>query len=92
MALEAIQSVTQAESRAREAREAAAARNRQRLADAQRQARQSAEEARAFFDRAVHDVSAHLHHLDSHCEELDAVGRLRVLHDFYRPGEEKERS
>ena len=50
--------------------------------------RKSAEEARAFFDRAVHDVSAHLHHLDSHCEELDAVGRLRVLHDFYRPGEE----
>ncbi len=50
--------------------------------------RKSAEEARAFFDRAVHDVSAHLHHLDSHCEELDAVGRLRILHDFYRPGEE----
>ena len=50
--------------------------------------RKSAEEARAFFDRAVHDVSAHLHHLDSHCEELDAVGRLQVLHDFYRPGEE----
>ena len=52
--------------------------------------RKSVEEARTFFDRAVHDVSAHLHHLDSRCEELDAVERLRVLHDFYRPGEESD--
>ncbi len=50
--------------------------------------RKSAEEARSFFDRTMHDVTAHLHRLDSHCEELDAVERLRVLHDFYRPGEE----
>ena len=50
--------------------------------------RKSAEEARPFFDRTMHDVTAHLHRLDSHCEELDAVERLRVLHDFYRPGEE----
>ena len=50
--------------------------------------RKSAEEARSFLDRTMHDVTAHLHRLDSHCEELDAVERLRVLHDFYRPGEE----
>lgn len=48
------------------------------------------EEARAFFDRVTHDVTSRLNHLDSRCEELDAVERLRVLHDFYRTGEETE--
>ena len=48
------------------------------------------EEARVFFSRAVNDVRSKLNHLDSHCEELDAEARLRVLHDFYRPGEETE--
>ena len=46
------------------------------------------EEARTFFDRVMNDVTTRLTHLDSHCEELDAVERLRVLHDFYRVGEE----
>ena len=46
------------------------------------------EEARTFFDRVMNDVTTRLNHLDSHCEELDAVERLRVLHDFYRVGEE----
>ena len=45
-------------------------------------------EARTFFDRVMNDVINRLNHLDSHCEELDAVERLRVLHDFYRVGEE----
>ncbi len=48
------------------------------------------EEARVFFSRAVNDVRSKLNHLDSHCKELDAEARLRVLHDFYRPGEETE--
>lgn len=48
------------------------------------------EEAKVFFSRAVNDVRSKLNHLDSHCEELDAGARLRVLHDFYRPGEETE--
>jgi hypothetical protein len=48
------------------------------------------EEARVFFSRAVNDVRSKLNHLDSHCEELNAAARLRVLHDFYRPGEETE--
>jgi len=48
------------------------------------------EEARVFFSRAVNDVRSKLNHLDSHCEELNAEARLRVLHDFYRLGEETE--
>ena len=52
--------------------------------------RKSVEEARTFFRRVVHDVVSRLNHLDSHSEELDAVERLRVLHDFYRAGEETE--
>ena len=52
--------------------------------------RKNIEEARAFFDRVTHDVTSRLNHLDSRCEELDAVERLRVLHDFYRSGEETE--
>ena len=48
------------------------------------------EEARTFFDRTVNDVTSRLNHMDSHCEELDAVERLRILHDFYRVGEETQ--
>jgi len=47
-------------------------------------------EARSFFDRVTADVTTRLSHLDAHSEELDAVERLRVLHDFYRTGEETE--
>ena len=52
--------------------------------------KKTVEEARAFFDRVGHDVTAHLNRLDARSEELDAVERLRVLHDFYRTGEETE--
>ena len=52
--------------------------------------RKSIGEARTFFDRVTADVISRLNHLDSLCEELDAVERLRVLHDFYRTGEETE--
>jgi len=52
--------------------------------------RKSVEEARTFFDRVTADVTSRLNHLDSHSEELDAVERLRVLHDFCRTGEETE--
>ena len=48
------------------------------------------EEARTFFDRSVNDVTSRLNHMDSHCEELDAVERLRILHDFYRVGEKTQ--
>ncbi len=52
--------------------------------------RKSIEEARTFFDRVTADVTTRLSHLDARSEELDAVERLRVLHDFYRTGEETE--
>ena len=52
--------------------------------------RKNVEEARTFFDRVTADVTTRLSHLDAHSEELDAVERLRVLHDFYRTGEESE--
>ena len=38
--------------------------------------KKNVEEARAFFDRTVHDASSRLNHMDSHCEELDAADRL----------------
>lgn len=52
--------------------------------------RKTPEEARAFFDRAMNEATSRLNQLDSHCEELDAAQRLRILHDFYRVGEETE--
>lgn len=48
------------------------------------------EEARTFFDRTMGDAVSRLNHMDSRCEELDAVERLRILHDFYRVGEETQ--
>lgn len=52
--------------------------------------KRNVEEARTFFSRASGELSSRLSKLDSKSESLDAVGRLRVLHDFYRPGEEAE--
>ena len=52
--------------------------------------RKNIEEARTFFDRVTADVTTRLSHLDARSEELNAVERLRVLHDFYRTGEETE--
>ena len=46
------------------------------------------EEARAYFARIGADIIAHFAALGSKCTELDATERLRVLHDFYRSGEE----
>ena len=46
------------------------------------------EEARTFFARITGDIFTRLSHLASRPEELDAVDRLRCLHDFYRTGEE----
>ena len=52
--------------------------------------RKNYSEARSFFSRTIGDVTSHLSHLGSCCELLDAEERLRVLHDFYRPGEESQ--
>ena len=45
-------------------------------------------EAKTYFSRVGADLSAHFSALGSQCHELDATERLRILHDFYRPGQE----
>lgn len=52
--------------------------------------KKNVEEARTFFDRVTNDITSKLSKLDSHSEELDAVGRLQILHDFYQVGDENE--
>lgn len=51
-------------------------------------AKKTVEEARAYFARISADLQAHFAALGSKCVELSASDRLRVLHDFYRSGEE----
>lgn len=46
------------------------------------------EEARAYFSRVGADIAAYYARLGSRCSELDVNGRLKIFHDFYRPGEE----
>lgn len=48
------------------------------------------EEARNYFSRIGADLITHFSHLGSKCIELDAGDRLRILHDFFRPGEETD--
>ena len=50
--------------------------------------RKDIEEARSYFTRVGASLTARLADLGSRCVELDAVEKLRILHDFYRPGEE----
>lgn len=52
-------------------------------------ARKSVEEARAFFHRVDADLSKNLGRLDSGAKILDTYERLRIFHDFFRPGEEQ---
>ena len=53
-------------------------------------AKRSIEEARTYFSRVETDLSARFAALGSKCVALDAAERLRVLHDFYRAGEEAD--
>lgn len=50
--------------------------------------RKDVEEARAYFARVGADLAAHFAGLGASCTELNATERLRILHDFYRTGEE----
>ena len=50
--------------------------------------KKSIEEARNYFSRTGADLSAHFKRLGSRAIVLDANDRLRILHDFFRPGEE----
>ena len=46
------------------------------------------EEARTYFSRIGSGLTEHFTMLGSKCVDLDATERLRILHDFYRPGDE----
>jgi hypothetical protein len=48
------------------------------------------EEARNYFSRIGTDLITHFSRLGSKCVELDATDRLRILHDFFRTGEETD--
>lgn len=50
--------------------------------------KKSYEEAKNYFRRIGNDIVSHLAKLGSKCVELDAREKLRILHDFYRIGEE----
>ena len=46
------------------------------------------DEARAYFARIGSDLITHFNRLGSVCVELDVNDRMRILHDFFRAGEE----
>jgi hypothetical protein len=48
------------------------------------------EEACNYFSRIGTDLITHFSRLGSKCVELDAIDRLRILHDFFRSGEETD--
>lgn len=51
-------------------------------------AKKDIKEARSYFARIGADLTAHFTALGSKCAELTADDRLRVFHDFFRPGDE----
>ncbi|HCI84167.1 MAG TPA: TraE family protein [Lachnospiraceae bacterium] len=51
-------------------------------------AKRNIEEARAYFTRMEAELGGHFAALGSRCTALDASEKLKVLHDFYRQGEE----
>ena len=46
------------------------------------------EDARAYFTWIGADLTARFAALGSKCVELDTADRLRILHNFYRAGDE----
>ena len=50
--------------------------------------RKSIEDARLYFSRVGSDLTQHFNSLGSVCHDVDAVERLRIIHDFMRSGEE----
>ena len=52
--------------------------------------RKNIDEARTFFKRVDIDLSKSFGKLDSGAKPLDTHERLRIFHDFFRPGEERE--
>ncbi len=52
--------------------------------------RKSYEDAKNYFNRVGSELTMHLSRLGSRCTEMTANDRLRVLHGFYRHGEEAD--
>ena len=52
--------------------------------------KRSIEEARLYFARVFASLFAQFKQIGSTCEELNAEQRLRLLHDFFHPGEETQ--
>ena len=50
--------------------------------------KKSVEEARNYFNRVGADLISKFNSLGSKCMDLNAEERLRIMHDFYRTGEE----
>ena len=50
--------------------------------------KKSVEDARAYFSRVGADLIAHFSRLGSKCIEMETEERLRIIHDFFRVGEE----
>ena len=50
--------------------------------------KKSVEDARVYFSRIGADLIGKFSRLGSVCRELDAAERLRIIHDFFRIGEE----
>ena len=53
-------------------------------------ARKSIEESRTFFHRVDTDLGKNFGRLESGARPLDNQERLRIFHDFFRPGEEEQ--
>ena len=52
--------------------------------------KQNIEEARNYFSRVGTNLITHFSHLGSRCVEMDVIDRLRILHGFFRAGEETD--
>ncbi|MED1725003.1 VirB4-like conjugal transfer ATPase, CD1110 family [Brevibacillus parabrevis] len=52
--------------------------------------KKNVDEARHYFARVGTELTAHFSRLGSKCTELDVTDRLRILHDFFRIGEEAD--
>ncbi len=51
--------------------------------------KKNVDEARAFFARAGNDLAAGFGKLSSKTADIGNLGRLRILHDFFRAGQEQ---
>ena len=50
--------------------------------------RKNVEDSRLYFARVGSDLTAHFARISSNCTELSANDRLRIIHNFFRVGEE----